>query len=927
MAACVSSLCPLRRAGATWLATCACFASLVVGSEPLRADCTSSGVHVNQVRYHDTRVPDGGTARLDAFVELFNKGSAAATLGGWQITDEHRANLALLPATLSLPSGAFLEVVMGSGSDDLDFSDGVGTLYTNGDSIEVFSPAGGGAALYDDTGAIRDYVSWSETGSAPTGTAANEAASAGIWASSAFVPGTADQALFTIRLAPDGFDHDLPSDWVQSGWGDSNFGALDAGPNALQLDPVDGAGLGPGSVTLLWQPVAAATAYHLRVLDGAGGTELDQTITTTSATLSLPGGLHRWSVRVVDACGESAAENFWRFTLFPIPLEAAAGPSGGSRPGIKPDPGPAPLAPDAGPSTMRLGVPQEYQRKDTRLICDFSIEPDVCCPAESWPGCTETPGDQGPWDNAHPTDHAERLVNQQWIQCRHCSNYCARASTRMINVYYGGNLSQDRLSYEQILLGDREHASPEGDLAGHGNRSSWELGGQVLQWAILNSVVNGPMDPDYVAIRAEIQTGYPVRTTYRSKNVIGTHAVVIDGYADANLLGPGIPPENMLHVVNPWPTSHGVGPGGWLGYASIPIGKWWQLRPAGVQPLAGRVQEPGVTTDTDGDGAMDFDEGDSGFGGHGPRAFQSRGDRADTDGDQVADKQEIRSYAFHASDHPTHPVANPNLLRYIGPDPDHDGVRAERDPDSDDDGDFDGGEDVNGNGRSPEAGETCVYDFNSTLSKLVPPSGTVAPGSPAILAGINFHAVVGYTYYVYRGCPLTMPPGTPYAGFLSAGSVVSDAAGGFQITLTGLDEGCYAVAIDVLNDGLFGDLIPIPGGSISEVLDQVASFSVGVTDVAGALPSRLDMAVARNPARGAVELAVSLPAAGPVRLAVYDAGGRCVRTLLDAVEPAGVTRTVWNGLSASGAPLPSGIYFARLRAGGASVVRTLVRLE
>ena len=52
-----------------------------------------------------------------------------------------------------------------------------------------------------------------------------------------------------------------------------------------------------------------------------------------------------------------------------------------------------------------------------------------------------------------------------------------------------------------------------------------------------------------------------------------------------------------------------------------------------------------------------------------------------------------------------------------------------------------------------------------------------------------------------------------------------------------------------------------------------------------------------------------------VALEVFDLRGRRVRMLLDEVRPAGDGSTTWNGLDDTGAPVASGVYTVRLRAG------------
>ena len=78
------------------------------------------------------------------------------------------------------------------------------------------------------------------------------------------------------------------------------------------------------------------------------------------------------------------------------------------------------------------------------------------------------------------------------------------------------------------------------------------------------------------------------------------------------------------------------------------------------------------------------------------------------------------------------------------------------------------------------------------------------------------------------------------------------------------------------------------------------------------LPGRLR--AVPNPARlPTVRYELARDAA--VKLAVYDVGGREVRLLVDDLESTGVHRHQWDGRLGSGAPAPSGVYFARLTAG------------
>ncbi len=82
-----------------------------------------------------------------------------------------------------------------------------------------------------------------------------------------------------------------------------------------------------------------------------------------------------------------------------------------------------------------------------------------------------------------------------------------------------------------------------------------------------------------------------------------------------------------------------------------------------------------------------------------------------------------------------------------------------------------------------------------------------------------------------------------------------------------------------------------------------------------------------NPFTSGTSIAFSIARSGPVRLAIYDAAGRRIRTLIDEVRPAGPHTALWDGRQDSGSPAPAGVYFYRLEAEGRSAVHTIVRVR
>lgn len=82
-----------------------------------------------------------------------------------------------------------------------------------------------------------------------------------------------------------------------------------------------------------------------------------------------------------------------------------------------------------------------------------------------------------------------------------------------------------------------------------------------------------------------------------------------------------------------------------------------------------------------------------------------------------------------------------------------------------------------------------------------------------------------------------------------------------------------------------------------------------------------------NPVRGATRFAFALPVGARTRLALYDAAGRRVRTLVDAELPAGSHDVRWDARDDAGTAVRAGLYWARLESGGRIAMRRVVVLE
>ena len=318
-----------------------------------------------------------------------------------------------------------------------------------------------------------------------------------------------------------------------------------------------------------------------------------------------------------------------------------------------------------------LGITAQQQHKDTRMLC--------------LKGCSLTGAHA--WDDEHVTRG-----------CLHDNWYCVRAAISMINSYYSGHLSQDRISYyileERLGAGD---GIPENDL-GHGKGISSANTKAGLSWALNRVAISNPQGkPAFAQIKTWIDNGQPILR--REPVDDHWHATVIDGYDDAG---------QLVHVIDPWTGAEGT-----FAYNTVSVVEVW-VPPSGAPA---RSDEVSLTKDTDNDGIVDFDE---------EMRFKTDINDENTDDDCLPDKIEIQSYTF------INDVFDINDVRK--PDVDGDGERAELDPDTDDGGVIDGCEDKNANGKV-DPGETDPFKKDDDIEGPCP-CPTANPVITAIVLGI-----------------------------------------------------------------------------------------------------------------------------------------------------------------------------------------------
>lgn len=582
----------------------------------------------------------------------------AASIAGWHVCNKAGACYAIPVALPAVPAGAFVLIYfdgLGAASNDYDFTDGVAVLHTPAGLVDIFDAQADVVALY--TGAVhnaqtvRDFVAYG----GPPGAADDHAAAAGLWpadqwASLALGSGAEAAGDLTpsrsLGLYP-GHSNRGPDDWAVYQGADLTPGSANPLPRAQWATTGDGAVFGSDGFALGW-PWVPAARYQLQMDDDPAFGSL-----AVNAFLDAPyyapqppppPGVYWWRVRAI--VGEQAAA--WsapaRVTIIPV-VEASA----------------AARTPDALTAVDQtiLAMTWLRQRKDTRLLClDGDNE-----------GNPASNASEEAWDAVHP----DAIYT-------HGRNNCVRASIAMIVTHYGGNLSQDRLSYRLFenwgapIENIGQLNNPHLDL-GHDRTTlvcggDGSNGGRLLAWALGINVADytyAYAKPTFAQVRGWIDASRPVMRFH------GGHQTVIGGY---RTLGDG---TQQVRLFDPWSATT------WENYNTLNITCYY-VPPASAPGV--RSDEPGIWTDADGDGIMDWDE---------QFRFFTSAVSPDSDMDWVQDKQDLREYVF----------TNAGAYNLRNADVDGDGLRKERDPDNDGDGSVDGCEDTNFNGKYESAlGET-----------------------------------------------------------------------------------------------------------------------------------------------------------------------------------------------------------------------------
>jgi hypothetical protein len=113
---------------------------------------------------------------------------------------------------------------------------------------------------------------------------------------------------------------------------------------------------------------------------------------------------------------------------------------------------------------------------------------------------------------------------------------------------------------------------------------------------------------------------------------------------------------------------------------------------------------------------------------------------------------------------------------------------------------------------------------------------------------------------------------------------------------------------------------------------QVGALPMGCTDPQAIFPREPDAhlvlaATTPNPFTTSTHIAYAIPDPAWVSLAVHDAGGRLVRTLIAAMQPAGRHTVCWRGGDNLGRQAEAGVYFCRLSVGEETLTRRVLLVK
>ncbi len=674
------------------------------------------------------------------WVELRNIGLVSVDISGYGLTDEDGNWYSFPNALPPIPPGSFVIVNLdgeGAIDNDYDFVDSKAILHSEPGLTNIFEDNGDQAALYsyshftylplvskpfENSVFLNDLPMFSQSGEEigiqgiqsftawgiDPGSDATNATLAGIWAFGWYVNlhegwGVESDQNFiqpgaSIALYETGIRNSLRN-WSIFSPDDQIIGGENKIQNVRFYFPGDGASISSDTFSISWSPMTGAIGYQFQLDDESSFTSpiVDKVMQypVYEPTSSIPEGIYYWRVKVIYSTGSSEWSSAKRLDSYSYAVFAQNSPTdvlvdkriGGT------------------------GIVWQLQHKDTRML-DLD--------GSSYIG-------EGRWDSSHEKDGNVVVGDGEPVLANDLDhNYCARASISMMVSFYGGRLSQDRISYE--LFGSYD--SPEGDLGYGIGINSYDTT-DLLTWALGSSnFYYQSYRPSFDQIKQWIDDDRPIIYSFVNILPLFGHDMVIDGYLESS-------DGSIQDVYVNNPAIKGYEDGTLqMSYDKLPgfaisVHVWVGPPGTGGAPNVRSDEDfdsdgiPDTIDDSDGDGVCDFDE----YFRFGNIYQRLSALNPDSDGDGIPDKSDILSYVFDD--------AGIHQLRTS--DYDEDGLRKELDADNDqanNSGSPDGCEDTNIDGfYNPLVGETDNFDSDAERICSDVNHPPIAPSNPIPQSG------------------------------------------------------------------------------------------------------------------------------------------------------------------------------------------------
>ncbi|MEX1258043.1 MAG: hypothetical protein WEG36_10525 [Gemmatimonadota bacterium] len=668
-----------------------------------------------------------------------NSGTAAVGLDGATLSTDAGA-VVNLPQSITLEPGALLVV-----SFDDQSGSGDGVMHVPAADF----PAGeSGAVRLDLPDGVADAVVWGQP----------DLASVDLCRGGRCSPPAPGSVLARLPEVTNAF---APAAWAPLDPARATPGQPNPRPVVSMFAALPGM-IFTGRPRFSWYSVPGAASYRLQVgsgdafaavvheeqIEGTPGVRLEQLAIQGP---ELPPGSYVWRVQALGGGGEPAEfSEALPFRVDPsrtVPEPARASAErevGGDDQQGTTAAGGSPTTPTSVPEGLLrvLDVPVIAHAKDTRML---ALEAPHENPLWSW----DTPDFAG-----YP--------------------YCARAGVAMLNAFYGGGISQDRIGYEVFrdlrdgpeydlpIIGITDDRTTRYSLplaigtSGQYERNPYNARGfdlnacvEYAQDLALQQCASQCADPQSEeCLRCRIAREPEIQCPAEIAHRWGMNALVdIQREIDAGRPVIATNPGHLFLFVGYrsqdgdfflfYQDQHGRQE---MQADAAGLSRYLYSYWIGLAPVEVRSDEAEVDSDSDGDGVVDFDE---------IHRFRTDASTADSDGDGIGDKEEIRASVwdpqngYHRSVEQLTPTGSPDdaAARAMlgGRDFDRDGVAMELDVDSDGGGCRDGAEDENFNGLR-DGNERYNFDGGDddcdvALGGRIEMSYAFVPGWPAECQG------------------------------------------------------------------------------------------------------------------------------------------------------------------------------------------------